>query len=154
MVVGVNNQRLWVRFCEAVGEPAMAEEEGFDRPNRRVKNRDALQARIEAILATDTTENWMAKLEAKGVPSGPLNTIAQAWDDPQIQARKLLAEVEGRRFVRTPIKLHDTPVRLRSGPAEVGQHTREVLFEAGFTPDEIEALITEGAAAVERKETA
>lgn len=151
MVVGVNNQRLWIRFCEALGEPGLADEEGFERPNRRVKNRDALQARIEAILARDTTAAWMAKLEAKGVPAGPLNTIAQAWDDPQVKARGLLAEVAGRRFVRTPIKLHDTPVTVRSGPAEVGEHTRQVLAEAGFSAAEIEALIAEGAAATERK---
>jgi len=152
MVVGVNNQRLWLRFCDALGEPDLATEEGFDRPNRRVKNRDALQLRIEGVLARDTTSNWMAKLEAVGVPAGPLNTIAEAWDDPQIKARGLLSEVEGRRFVRTPIKLHETPVALRCGPAEVGQHTREVLAQAGFTGDEIEGLVASGAAAVERKQ--
>jgi crotonobetainyl-CoA:carnitine CoA-transferase CaiB-like acyl-CoA transferase len=92
------------------------------------------------------------KLEAKGVPAGPLNDLAQAWDDPQIVARGLLAEVGERRFVRTPIKLHDTPVALTRGPAEVGEHTREVLAEAGFAGDDIEALIADGAAATERKE--
>jgi len=154
MVVGVNSQRLWLRFCDALGAPELASEEGFDRPNRRVKNRNVLQVRIEAILAADTTASWMARLEARGVPAGPLNTIAQAWDDPQVKARGLLAEVAGRRFVRTPIKLHDTPVMVRTGPAEVGQHTREVLAEAGFASDDIEALIAEGAAASERKESA
>ncbi|MDB5476788.1 MAG: putative acyl-CoA transferase/carnitine dehydratase [Phenylobacterium sp.] len=152
MVVGVNNQRLWLRFCAALGAPELAEEDAFARPNRRVRNRDALQARIEAILVADTTANWMAKLEAQGVPAGPLNTIAQAWDDPQVQARGLLAEVAGRRFVRTPIKLYATPVALNRGPAEVGEHTREVLAEAGFSGEEIEALIAGGAAAVERRE--
>jgi len=152
IVVGVNSQRLWLRFCDALGEPAMAQEEGFDRPNRRVRNRDALQARLEAVLARDTTTNWVDRLVAQGVPAGPLNDIAQAWADPQVKARGLLAEVDGRRFVRTPIKLHATPVELRRGPAEVGEHTREVLAEAGFGADEIEALIRDGAAAEERKE--
>jgi crotonobetainyl-CoA:carnitine CoA-transferase CaiB-like acyl-CoA transferase len=151
MVVGVNSQRLWKRFCEALGDPGLAIEAGFNTTAGRVKNRDALQARIEAILTTDATANWMAKLEAQGVPAGPLNTIAQAWDDPQVKARGLLAEVDGRRFVRTPIKLHDTPVELRRGPGEVGEHTREVLAEAGFAPEDIDALIAEGAAATERK---
>jgi len=152
MVVGVNNQRLWLRFCEAIGAPELAEEEDFARPNRRVRNRDALQARIEAILTTDTSANWMARLEAKGVPAGPLNTIAEAWADPQVQARGLLAEVAGRRFVRTPLKLHGTPVAVERGPAEVGEHTREVLAEAGYAAEEIEALIAGGAAASERRE--
>ncbi|WP_297695465.1 CoA transferase [Phenylobacterium sp.] len=154
IIVGVNNQRLWLRFCEALGEPGLATEERFDRPNRRVRNRDALQARIEGVLAKDTTENWLAKLEGVGVPAGPLNDIAQAWADPQVAARGLLAEVAGRRFVRTPITLHETPVALRRGPAEVGQDTRAVLAEAGFASDEIESLIRAGAAAEERKETA
>jgi crotonobetainyl-CoA:carnitine CoA-transferase CaiB-like acyl-CoA transferase len=152
MVVGVNNQRLWLRFCEALGVAELAEEEAFARPNRRVRNRDALQARIEAILVTDTSANWMARLEAKGVPAGPLNTIDQAWADPQVKARGLLSEVAGRRFVRTPIKLHGTPVAVTRGPAEVGEHTREVLAEAGFGAEEIEALIAGGAAASERRE--
>lgn len=152
LVVGVNNQKLWGRFCEALGEPGLATEDGFDRPNRRVRNRDALQARIEQVLARDTTANWLAKLEAQGVPAGPINDVAQAWADPQVQARGLLAEVAGRTFVRTPIKLHGTPVELRRGPAEVGEHTREVLAEAGFANEEIEALIQDGAAAVERTE--
>jgi formyl-CoA transferase len=151
MVVGVNSQRLWRRFCDAIGDPGLAEEPGFDTTGGRMKNRDALQARIEAILTADTSANWVLKLEAKGVPAGPLNTIAEAWDDPQIKARGLLAEAGGRKFPRTPIKLHDTPVALTRGPAEVGEHTREVLSEAGFTAAEIEALIAEGAAATERK---
>ena len=151
MVVGVNSQRLWKRFCEALGDAALAEEAGFDSPAARMRNRDALQARIEAILAGDTSANWVLKLGARGVPAGPLNDLAQAWDDPQIKARGLLAEVEGRRFVRTPIKLHDTPVELVRGPAEVGEHTRDVLAEAGYSAGEIDALVAEGAAATERK---
>jgi formyl-CoA transferase len=151
MVVGVNSQRLWKRFCEALGEPGLAAEAGFDSPAARMQNRDALQARLEAILALDTSANWVLKLEAVGVPAGPLNNLAQAWDDPQIKARGLLAEADGRRFVRTPIKLHDTPVELIRGPAEVGEHTREVLAQAGFSNAEIDALVSQGAAATERK---
>jgi formyl-CoA transferase len=151
MVVGVNSQRLWKRFCEALEEPGLIAEPGFDSPAERMQNRDALQARLEAILARDTSANWVLKLKAVGVPAGPLNNLAQAWDDPQIRARGLLAEADGRRFVRTPIKLHDTPVELARGPAEVGEHTREVLAEAGFSTVEIDALVAGGAAATERK---
>ena len=151
LVVGVNSQRLWKRFCKALGEPGLETEAGFDSPAGRMRNRDALQARLEAILARDSRDAWLAKLEAEGVPAGPLNTIAQAWDDPQIQARGLLAEADGRRFVRTPIKMHATPVTVRAGPADVGQHTREVLAEAGYSADEIAALVASGAAATERR---
>jgi formyl-CoA transferase len=149
LVVGVNSNRLWKRFCEALGESALADDPDFNSPGHRMKNRDAMQARLEAILAADTSANWVLKLEAAGVPAGPLNTIAQAWDDPQIKARGLLAQVGGRPFPRTPIKMHETPVALTRGPAEVGQHTREVLAEAGFSAAEIETLVASGAAATE-----
>ncbi len=152
IVVGVNSQRLWKRFCEALEEPGLLTEAGFDSPAGRMKNRDALQARLEAILARQPGAYWLERLEAVGVPAGPLNTIAQAWDDPQVKARGLLAEVGGRRFVRTPIKMHDTPVALSRGPGDVGQDTRAVLAEAGYSETEIERLIATGAAATERKE--
>jgi len=151
MVVGVNSQRLWKRFCEALGDPTLEAEPDFATPGNRMKNRDALQARLEAILTQATSAAWVGKLEAVGVPAGPLNTIAQAWDDPQIQARGLLAETGGRKFPRTPIKLHDTPITLARGPAEVGEHTREVLGEAGLSAVEIDALIASGAAATARR---
>lgn len=152
IVVGVNSQRLWRRFCEALGEADLVSEEPFHSPAGRLKNRNALQTRLEAVLARDTTAGWLPKFEAVGVPAGPLNTIAQAWDDPQIKARGLMGEVDGRRFVRTPIKLHDTPVALARGPAEVGQDTRAVLAEAGYSADQIDRLLASGAAASERKE--
>ncbi|MBL8770298.1 MAG: CoA transferase [Phenylobacterium sp.] len=152
LVVGVNSQRLWTRFCRAIGAPDLATEAGFDSPGARMRNRDALQARIEAVLATAGRDHWLARLEAEGVPAGPLNDIAQAWDDPQVRARGLMGEVDGRRFVKTPIRLHDTPVALLRGPGDVGQDTRAVLAEAGYTADEIEALLASGAAAVERRE--
>lgn len=154
IVVGVNSQRLWTRFCRALGEPGLETEAGFDTPAGRMKNRDALQARLEGVLTRAPGAHWLARLEAEGVPAGPLNTIAQAWDDPQIQARGLLAEADGRRFVRTPIKMHETPVRVASGPPDVGQHTREVLAQAGFSDDEIGRLVASGAAATERREGA
>ena len=152
IVVGVNSQRLWKRFCEALDEPGLVDEAAFNSPGARMKNRDALQARLEGVLARDTSANWLPRFEAVGVPAGPLNNIAQAWDDPQVKARGLLVEADGRRFVRTPIKMHETPVGLTRGPAEVGQHTRDVLAEAGYAADEIERLVASGAAAVERKE--
>ena len=154
IVVGVNSQRLWRRLCDALGEPDLFAEAGFDTPAGRMKNRDALQARLEGVLARDTSAAWLARLEAEGVPAGPLNTIAQAWDDPQVKASGLLAETDGRRFVRTPIKLHGTPVKVQGGPAEVGQDTHEVLAEAGYSAEEIESLVASGAAAMERKEVA
>ncbi len=106
-----------------------------------MKNRDALEQRLEAVLTTDTTENWVRRLTDCGIPAGPINDIGQALADPQVRARGMIAEVDGREFVRAPMTLSKTPVSLRRGPAEVGAHSREVFAEAGFSSEEIEALV-------------
>jgi formyl-CoA transferase len=144
IVVGVNSGRLWRRFCAAIGEPALADEKPFESNVGRVSNRDALQERIEAILVTDTSAHWLEKLLQRGVPAGPVNTLAEALEDPQVKARGMLQEVGGRKFLRTPLIFSETPGGIRRGPAEVGQHTREVLAEGGFCEDEIERLLAEG----------
>jgi formyl-CoA transferase len=145
IVVGVNNQRLWERFCEALGDAALAVDPAFANGRERVVNRDALQDRLEALLAADTTAGWVERLLAKGVPCGPINTIAEALADPQIQARGLLAQIDGRQFIRAPMKMSRTPVKIRRGVPELGEHSREVLAQAGFSDQEIAELTTCGA---------
>ena len=145
IAVGVTSQRLWKRFCQALTVPDLETDPRFATPTERIANRDQLQERIEAILARGPTAHWEELLLAQGVPCGPVNTIAQAVNDPQIVARGLLAEVEGRRFTRAPVMLSETPVAVRTGAASVGQHTREVLADAGFADQEIKDLAACGA---------
>ena len=104
-------------------------------------NRDALQQRLEAILAVAPTGVWTERLLAKGVPCGPINRIDQALADPQIEARGLLEDVDGRRFVRAPISLSKTPVKVGRGPPMLGADTRAILGEAGLAVTEIDDLI-------------
>jgi crotonobetainyl-CoA:carnitine CoA-transferase CaiB-like acyl-CoA transferase len=144
IVVGVNSQRLWDRFCTALGDKEMRNDPRFAVRHARVDNRDALQARIEAHFAAGTTAHWQALLLAHKVPCGPINTIDQALADPHVQARGLLAEVDGRRFTRAPIGMSKTPVELRRGPGAIGQHSSEVLGEAGYSPEEIARLAAGG----------
>jgi crotonobetainyl-CoA:carnitine CoA-transferase CaiB-like acyl-CoA transferase len=145
MVVGVNSQRLWEKFCRALGDAELKDDPLFAKKYARVDNRDALQQRLEAILARGTTEEWMARLLAEGVPCGRMNTIAEALRDPQVEARGMIVDVEGRKFPRAPMTMSKTPVEVRRGPPRIGQHTREVLAEAGMTEDEIGVLAGIGA---------
>jgi crotonobetainyl-CoA:carnitine CoA-transferase CaiB-like acyl-CoA transferase len=119
----------------------------YANPRERVVHRDALRDRIEAIFAADTTAHWVERLLAKGVPCGPINTIDQALTDPQIEARGLLVEIDGRRFIRAPMGFSKTPAGIRRGVAAIGEHSHEVLAEAGFSDEEIEALVANGALA-------
>ncbi|HEX4742399.1 MAG TPA: CoA transferase [Caulobacteraceae bacterium] len=145
LVVGVNNQRLWGRLCEVLSEPQLEHDPAFATPQARLANRDALQARLEAILARDTTEAWVARISGRGVPCGPVNRIDEALADPHLAARGYLTEIAGRRFPRTPLGFSETPVSVTRGPPRVGEHTREVLAEAGLEPAMIEDLAHKGA---------
>ncbi|HWZ42628.1 MAG TPA: CoA transferase [Candidatus Saccharimonadales bacterium] len=152
IVVGVTNQKLWAKFCRAIETPSLETEAQFATPDDRINNRDALQMRIEAVLVQRPSAYWIDRLLSEGVPSGPINTIAQAVEDPHVAARGLLAEVEGRRFTRAPVTMSETPVTIKRGPARVGQHTREVMREAGFLDADVDRLVELGAAAAEPAE--
>jgi crotonobetainyl-CoA:carnitine CoA-transferase CaiB-like acyl-CoA transferase len=139
--VGVNNARLWGRFCDAIDAPELKDDPAFADNRQRVMNREALQQRLETILAAAPTGVWVERLLAKGVPCGPINRIDQALADPQVRARGLLEDVEGRRFVRAPISLSKTPVKVGRGPPALGADTREILGELGLTAREIDELV-------------
>jgi crotonobetainyl-CoA:carnitine CoA-transferase CaiB-like acyl-CoA transferase len=141
IVVGVNNARLWGRFCDAIDAPELKDDPAFADNRQRVMNREALQQRLETILAAAPTGVWVERLLAKGVPCGPINRIDQALADPQVRARGLLEDVEGRRFVRAPISLSKTPVKVGRGPPALGADTREILGELGLTAREIDELV-------------
>jgi crotonobetainyl-CoA:carnitine CoA-transferase CaiB-like acyl-CoA transferase len=147
IVIGVNNQRLWERFCDALDAPDLKADPDYSNPRERVVHRDVLRDRIEAIFAANTTAHWVEALLAKGVPCGPINDIGQALADPQIAARGLLSEIDGRRFIRAPIGLSRTPAAIRRGVARIGEHSGEILAEAGFSATEIEGLFAAGAIA-------
>lgn len=148
LVIGVNNPGLWRRFCEALDRTEWIDDERFSGEYLRVANRDALKILIEDRLADAARDEWLERLRQARVPCGPINTVADVVDDPQIEARGLFAEVGGRRFVRTPIGLDRTPVRLARAAAELGEDTRAVLSEAGVASDRIDALIAAGAVKV------
>jgi len=145
VVVGVNNKRLWRRFCEAIEQPALRDDPRFANGLSRLANRAELKAAIEARLAQNTTDHWLRRMLERGIPCGPINTIDEALGDPQVKARGLVVRMGGRDFIGSPVKMSRTPPALRRGPAEVGEHSREVLEEAGFAAAEVEALLASGA---------
>ncbi len=142
--VAVGSEAIWRRFCEAVA-PELAEEVRFATNRDRVASRQALIDQLEPIFAMRTTEAWMQVLDVAGVPNGPIRTVAEVFQDPQVRHRQMVVEqthpVAGRiKQTGVPIKLSDTPAQIRTAPPTLGQHTDAILKELGLAPHEVRVL--------------
>lgn len=150
LVIGANNQRLWDRLCTALDRASLATDERFATNGQRMQNRDALTAELESALRSRDTEAWVQLLLDAGIPAAPIQNYEQSCSDPHTVARDMVVTmdhpVEGKvQGLGIPIKLSDTPGKIRLPPPLLGQHTDEVLDEAGFTPEEKSELRTSGA---------
>ena len=150
IVIGANNQRLWMRTLEVLGAVQLANDQRFRESRDRLAHVKELEAALAPFFRTRSSAEWLARLEEVGVPAGPVYDVLQMQADEQVLAREMVVEVEHQKLgpVRTlglPVKFSDTPGQVRTGAPLYGQHTREVLEEHGFPEAEIEALIADGA---------
>ncbi|MCW7541051.1 CoA transferase [Aquabacterium sp. A7-Y] len=132
MLLAVGNDGQFARFCAAAGVPQWSADPRYATNTQRVAHREELVANIAEITRTRSTAEWVALLEDRAVPCGPINDIAQAFADPQVRARGLQAELPHPRFgrvagVASPLRLSETPPQLRRAPPDLGQDTEEVL---------------------------
>jgi len=149
IVVAVANDRQFERYAEILGEPAMASDPRFLTNVERVKNRDELIPHLSELMAARTTAEWSADFEDGGVPCGPINTLEDVFNDPQILAREMKVSLEhplagNVDLVGSPMKLSRTPVEYRHAPPLLGAHTDDVLREIGRSVDDIAALRKKG----------
>ncbi len=149
LAVAVGSERQWPRFCEALGLPALAQDPRFATNGDRVEHRDALRPLIAERLAGRPTAEWAAALDAAEVPNGAIADIRGAFDSPEAGALGMSVDIEHPalgvlRQVGIPITFETTPGAIRSAPPLLGEHTDEVLTEAGFDAAEIAALRGEG----------
>ena len=145
MNVAAAGTQMWQRVCEAVERPDLFEHPDFRKAEDRAKNRVALNAELNKAFATKPSEHWVAVLNKAGVPCGPIYSMDKVFADAQAQHIGAAAEVEhprlGRlRLINQPVKLSRTPARLAAATPERGEHTDEVLLDAGYTHAEIGTL--------------
>ena len=146
ITVGGNNQRLWERLCATIGREDLVADPRFRSNDLRMENRPELVAELESALAARTTGEWVDALLEAGVPVGPIHDYKQVFEDPHTHAREMLVEVdhpvEGKvPTLGIPVKLSDTPGSVRRPAPLLGEHTEEVLREAGLAQEEIDALV-------------
>jgi formyl-CoA transferase len=152
MLLAIGNDGQFARWCEAAGRPEWSRDARFATNTARVHHRATLIPAMEELTRQRSTAQWVALLEDKAVPCGPINDIGQAFADPHVVARGLrldlprhagdgIASVAG---VASPLRLSEHPPVLRNAPPALGQHTDEVLRELGLQAGDIAALRASG----------
>jgi crotonobetainyl-CoA:carnitine CoA-transferase CaiB-like acyl-CoA transferase len=152
ITLGAANERLFRRLCEVLGHTEWGDQPEFADNASRVRNRQRLADAIESMTVRQPRSHWLALLEANDIPCGPINDYAQVFADPQVVARDMVVETEHPtlghlRTLGSPIKMSATPPDVSRRAPQLGEHTDEVLAEAGFSLAEIGALRQAGAVA-------
>ena len=151
LTIGGANQANWERLARVLEAPEWIADPRFRTNADRMEHREALVALMGERLRRRTVAEWIAALEAESVPCGPIHSIAEMTEHPQALAREMIVKLEHPRAGTTralglPIKLSATPGKVVRPAPLLGEHTREVLNEFGFSGSEVEELLATGAA--------
>ena len=149
LMIAGGNDRIFQAICEVVGLPELAEDARFRTNPDRVRNRDELGDLLERRLREDDTAAWQERLRAAGVPAAPVADVADVVASPQTEALGLLQplphpRIRDLRLPALPLSFDRERALSPSAPPDVGEHSAEVLREAGYTDAEIEALAADG----------
>jgi len=150
ITLGAANQANWLKLLDLIEAPELGADARFADNHGRITHRVELAEALAPIIRARTSADWLARLEAVGVPAGPVLDVAEMHRDPQTLAREMVTQAPHTSLgaVKTlgaPVKFSATPGGVTRGAPLLGEHTREVLEEHGYSKNEIEALIAEGA---------
>lgn len=154
VILAVGNDSQFQRFCAVAGCPALAEDPRFSTNTARVQNREILVPLLKANMASRPSAQWIEMLEAVGVPCGPINNLAQVFDNPQIRHRGMVAHMDhpvsgSVDLLANPIRLSETPVAYDRPPPPLGADTWDVLSRVlGLDPQAVAALAADGVVGV------
>jgi crotonobetainyl-CoA:carnitine CoA-transferase CaiB-like acyl-CoA transferase len=149
ITLGAANQANWLKLLDLITAPELGEDPRFTNNHGRITHRIELAKALAPIIRTRTSADWLSRLEAAGVPAGPVLDVAEMHRDPQTLAREMVTKAPHTKLgqVKTlgaPVKFSATPGGVTRGAPLLGEHTREVLTEYGYGDDEIDTLICNG----------
>jgi formyl-CoA transferase len=146
--IAASGDNLWKRFCEVAGDKSLSTNPDYATVPLRAKNRTALHAYLADVIRARPNAFWVGELNKAGVPCGPINTIDQAWEDPQVKHLGMAKRVDHPKIgsyevVGQPIHMsgYDQPDTLRPTPDQ-GEHSEEVLRDLGYDAAAIAELRT------------
>ena len=146
--VGSANQGLWEKLLVVLGAEKVLSEEKFSDPNRRLENLSELEELLTDFFGREKTEVWIEKLEAAGIPAGPVLNIEEMSLDPQTIARRMVREVgnhgETFKVIGHPVKYSDYDTQIELSAPKLGEHTRDIMAEIGYNEKKINLLLEKG----------
>ena len=146
--VGSANQGLWEKLLVVLGAEKVLSEEKFSDPNRRLENLSELEELLTDFFGVEKTEVWIEKLEAAGIPAGPVLNIEEMSLDPQTIARRMVREVSNHgetfKVIGHPVKYSDYDTQIELSAPKLGEHTRDIMAELGYTEKKINLLLEKG----------
>ncbi len=148
LVLTVGNDGQFARLAELLGRPEWAEDPAYATNAARVGNREVLVPLIQAVLLTRDRDEWLAELEVRGIPAGPINTIAEVFDDPQVKHREMQRSLKRGGVdvpqVASPLRFDRRAAVSELAPPRLGQDSDTILAEMGLTAEDIARLRSEG----------
>lgn len=150
IIVAAGNDQQYSKFVELGGQPELASDARFSTNPERVKHRQLLVPILAEMVKQKTKAEWISLLEQAGVPCGPINTLDEVFNDPQVQARQMQVNLSHPlagevKLVGSPMKLSLTPVQYQLPPPLLGQHTAQILSQRlGYSVEQLEQLRQHG----------
>ncbi|MEM7057951.1 MAG: CoA transferase [Pseudomonadota bacterium] len=145
--IAVSGKVTWERFAHACGKSEWIDDARFKTGQNRHESRADLNAEIQAVIGTNTSKHWVDLMNEAGCPCGPVYTIDETFDDPQVQHLGMAADIDTLPFGQTqmvaqPIKMSRTNTSMAAHPPDRGEHTDELLTEAGYSAEDIAQMRT------------